>query len=280
MTPKDHQAGYARFKMDPELAPGIILVISPCRSGSTILLRVFSALGVESHFQPMKTALRWSLLGHDRHWSIQPNSGTRIMVKETLGPFVDAGCSFNPLQVLLEAGFPRAKLHVVILARDPLRTWASWYRFWPHRAPVANMIMSFRTTRQIQEQTKALGIASTCLVYDVFRDHPAESVFMRLCQRLDLEYSPLAIQGWEALPGFGEPGSNIVLPEEPEQFVTPGIHDGVKKATRFAYADNEQALAAIRPSDLEAIARSDLAAIYESWCTESADHLQLQVRAS
>lgn len=281
MTPDGHRPGYdaaqvaACIELDPELAPRIILVVSPCRAGSTVLLRVFSAIGLESHFQPMKNVLRWSLLGEDRRWAMPSGAGSCLMLKETLGPFTAAECSFNPLQVLVEAGFPGEKLHVLILGRDPLRTWASWYRFWPERAPVANMIQSFCTTRQIQEQTKALGIGSTCLVFDVFRDHSAETVVRRLCERLDLGYSPLAIQGWDSLPGFGEPGSNIVLPQEPEQFVTPRIHDRVKHATHFAYGHDEPALAAVRPSDSEAIAGSGLAAIYAAWCDECGEDLQL-----
>ncbi len=275
MTLKKQATGYAYLEMAPALVPKIILVVSPCRSGSTILLRVFGASGVESYFQPMKNALRWSLMGNNRPWSIPSNSSSRIMVKETLGPYVDAECLFNPLQVLLDAGFPPEKLHVVILGREPLKTWASWNRYWSDRVPVANMIMAFRTANKILEQAKTLGITSTCLVYDLFKDYSPEIVFKNVFKRLGLEYSPLAIQGWEALPNFGQPGSHIVLADEPERFVTPGIHDKVNSAKQFTYADSDPVLASLKPSDLEAIAQSDLAVIYKSWLEESIADLQL-----
>ncbi len=266
-----------RVAFDPKFTPRIILVISPCRSGSTVLLRVFSGIGVESHFQQLKNLLRWSLLGQDKNWTVPSSAGQDLLLKETIGPFTEAECLFNPLQVMLDVGFPKEKLHVVILGRGPPTTWASWYGYWPDRAPMVNMIQAFVTTRQIQEQARELGIATTCLVFEAFRDNPPEKVFRSLFQRLGLVYSPLAIQGWDASPGFGAPGSNIVLPIEPESFITPGIHDRVKNATQFAYAPNEQALADIRPFDRDAIASSGLPAIYESWRNESETHLQLQI---
>lgn len=278
----EHTAAHVatRVAFDPKFAPRIILAVSPCRSGSTVLLRAFGGIGVESHFQQLKNLLRWSLLGQDQSWTIPSSAGPDLLMKETIGPFTEAECAFNPLQVMLDVGFPTEKLHVVTLGRAPLITWASWYGFWPDRAPMANMIKAFVTTNQIQEQARVLGIASTCLVFEAFRDNAPEAVFRSLFQRLGLVYSPLAIQGWDASPGFGAPGSNIVLPVEPDRFITPGIHDRVKNASQFAYTANERALSDIKPTDRDAIVSSRLPAIYESWRKKSVENLQLNINGA
>ncbi|NOR51464.1 MAG: hypothetical protein GQ470_02490, partial [Gammaproteobacteria bacterium] len=120
----------------------IILSISPCRSGSTVILRAFGALGVESHLQPLKNLLRWRSLGKRHCWQPRDNALKLIYIKETLGPFTEAETRFDPLSLLLATGISAERVSLLVLGRLPLETWASWRLWWPERTSIELFIDS------------------------------------------------------------------------------------------------------------------------------------------
>ena len=74
-----------RIKIDDNKnIPDIILTIGHCRSGTTALLRLFGATGIDSYFQPIKTILRWLLQDEDKEmahtWTIP--KGRLIYVRQ------------------------------------------------------------------------------------------------------------------------------------------------------------------------------------------------------
>jgi len=264
-----------RIHFDPQSTAPIILSVSPCRSGTTILLRVFGASGVQAHFQQLKNILRWLLQGKEFSWKVPQQPTNRIFLKETLGPFTRTESQFNPLEALLNAGFPKEKLHVIIIGREPMVTWSSWYQFWKNKTCVDYFIDTYKTTEKIRQQVKELGISSSFLIYECFQQSPIDEVFQKLFKRLNIKYSSSTISGWDHFPAFGEPGSNIVLPKEPEPFITPGIHDPVEKASAFVFKLRQFDSSRLDQDDIKMIKTSGVLEIHQQWLEQCEQKLQI-----
>ncbi|MDR3573388.1 MAG: hypothetical protein P4L50_05995 [Anaerolineaceae bacterium] len=104
-----------------------VIILSPCRSGSTALLNAFVMAGWDGIFQPVKTALR-------RHF-VQDNTPVRInasgalfAIKESLGPYNPAEIYYDPLRVLQEKGLTTPETHLVVLLRKPEDCLLSWIK--------------------------------------------------------------------------------------------------------------------------------------------------------
>lgn len=244
----------------------VILSVSPCRSGTTALLRVFSGAGIESYFQELKNLLRWKLHGQKFHWFFPHTEVSTIFMKETLGPFTEAEARFDPLEVLLKAGVPPTKLHLLTYGRDPIHTWTSWNHWWGTRTNVNHLISSYQTTERIRTQACLSGIASTTLVYEMFRDFDVTTIMQRLFARLEIPFASNAVSNWSDLPAMDSVVSNISDFKEPVEFSTPHIHDEIDQASGFIYYPplNDR-LECLRPEDVEAIRKSRLAHIYHTW---------------
>ncbi|MEZ4736546.1 MAG: hypothetical protein R3E79_56390 [Caldilineaceae bacterium] len=262
----------------PGELPQIILSVSPCRSGTTVMLRVFGAMGVQSHFQPLKNVLRWQLEGEHRPWSMTAGAHRTIFLKETLGPYTQEESTFNPLQLLLNAGVPPEKLHILIHGRHPLATWVSWRRWWFGQTALDYFIAAYQTTAQIQQQAQAMGLPLTTLVYEAFAEQPPATVVAKLAARMQLNYTDHAIAHWQDLPAFGTAGSNILLPVEPPRFITPTIHDHIYAAEALHYHTIEDAaLTAIPVAEQQEIARTGALALYKQWYEQCLADLALRL---
>ncbi len=270
---------------DPERVSRVILSVSPCRSGTTVFLRVFGYAGIESHYQELKNILRWRLHGEEIKWQVPQRQGDTIYLKETIGPHTEIESRFNPLDVLLRAGFPPEKLHVVILGRAPLSTWSSWYEWWGKEATrVENFILSYTTTDQVRRQARRQGIPLTTLIYEAIRDNDAETVVSSLFKRLDVPYSTAAVGGWRNLSPFGAPGSNVILPARPPSYHSwgredsaPYLHARAEKSAGLAYFSREKRICDLRADDVGKIAAAGLAEIYEKWRTACERDLGVEV---
>ena len=238
---------------------------------------MFGAAGVESHFQQLKNILRWQLQGRDVQWQIPQRPGDTVYLKETLGPYTGAEAQFNPLDVLLSAGLPPEKLHVLIVGRAPFSTWASWYEWWGAVTSVDTFILAYDTTERIRRQGHSQEIPVTTCVYEAIRDNGPETVVRNLFQRLDVPYSAIAVGGWDRMPRFGAPGSNIVLPEEPPIFITPNIHENVARSNRLAYRSRDGCIRGLKEQDVSRIIDAGLPAIYETWRTACEETLQVSI---
>lgn len=277
LRPVPHREVAARIRLDPEHAAPVILSVSPCRSGSTVMLRVFGYAGVPSYFQPLKNLLRWAMLGETCDWTL-PSAVHPIFVKETLGPFTVAESRFDPLKALLDAGLSPERLRLLVIGRRPDDTWISWQRFWRGRTCLANLIIAYRTTEKIRLASLALGIPTTHLVYEALRDHPPEIVIQRLFARLGVPYTRSAVSGWQRLPGYGEPGSNVILPREPPELVTPGIHDKPIRSLRYAFSPTPMIPTDADLDDIERLCRSQAMGIYRSLASQCCSDLRLDLQ--
>ena len=183
--------------------------------------------------------------------------------------------TLNPLRVLLDAGYPPEKLHILITGREPLHTWASWATYWKKVTNLERFILAYKTTEMIRGMAYEHGIPVTCYVYEMFINNPVENVFKKLFQRLDLVYTPYAISAWDKLPAFGTQGSNIVLPEEPLPFITKNLHTSVEKASCFTYNNKSKRPQLLPEEDIEIIRHEGLFDIYDIWSEYCQNDLEI-----
>ncbi len=245
-------------------ATPLILAVSPCRSGSTVMLRVFGASGIPAHFQPLKNTLRWAMQGEPWRWDV-PEGNTPVFIKETLGPYTLLEATFDPFELLRAVKYPLEKLRVVIIGRDPLYAWASWYQNWGAKTNVEIMIAAFRQVEAIRQEVQEAGLSAVHFVYEAVRDFGPEAAIRGLFGQLGLPYSELAIKGWGDLPAYGTPGSNIICDLEPPPFVVPHIHDRVEQAEELVFYAGSDPLKVCMPEDLEKIRASGVSNLFDAW---------------
>ena len=223
-----------RIKIDDHKnIPDIILTIGPCRSGTTALLRLFGATGIDSYYQPIKTILRWLLQDEDKEmahtWTIP--KGRLIYVKETIGPYTSIESSLNPLTILSgivnDYDIIKRKIKILITGREPSDTWYSWRTYFadkniPIETLFNNFIQAYRTVEEIRQEAIKNGMKVIHFVYEA-NQYP-EVAAASLFKKLGIENPPV-LYGWNSLPEMGTEGSNIFLPDEPQPFIVEGIHD-------------------------------------------------------
>jgi hypothetical protein len=122
-----------------------IVILSPCRSGSTALLNAFAIGGWQSIYQPIKGALRRTLAGDDSPVVIDAVSPC-VIIKETLGPYLPAEVNYDPLGVLMQKGISPRSLNVVALMRKPEECLASWMRSFKEGVDLSLFGAAYTTT--------------------------------------------------------------------------------------------------------------------------------------
>lgn len=250
-------------------SPQIILSVSPCRSGTTVMLRVFSAVGISSYYQPLKTILRWNAIGSNISWQVPQNSCVPIYIKETLGPNTKIETTFDPLSILLTAGFQPEKIQLLVIGREPLHTWASWLTCWKGDAAIDNFISSYITTERIKQMALKHSIQVTTMVYELFRDYSPERVIKNLFQRLGIEYHPIAVKGWDNLPQFGAVGSNVYMLDQHPIFFDPNMIKCAKTSSELTYISRNYEVNNLDKVDLRQIEDNNLFSIYHDWMSNT-----------
>jgi len=251
--------------LDPRRAPQIILTVSPVRCGSTALMRVFAAAGIQAHFQELKNVLRWLMAGSVYNFHVPKSNKRIIMLKETLGPYTALECEFNPLRVLLEAGLSPDKLHLVILGRSIEQTWISWKNLWKDAVTPELFAKAYLTTEKIRLEAKQRGVRSSCLCLEIFEGANGDVVFEKFFGRLQINYPPGAAKGWQKLPAFGAPGSNIIFPVEPEAFSMPEGLVKTIQSRQFSYLSKKACENSIDEAARKIMVQNGLFDIYDNW---------------
>ena len=250
---------------DPQCTPKLILGVGPARSGSTVMMRVFGASGIEAHFQQLKNILRWLIQAGEYSFNLPQTPERTLFLKETIGPYSNQEAAFNPLTALLETGYPPEKLQLFIIGRHPLSTWASWKHWFGQNTSLELFKIANQTAENIRRQAVQQGLQTTTLAYEILNEQLPEIVFSRLFARFGIPFSSAACGGWDILPAFGDPGSNIVLPEEPEIFVVPHVHDRASKTPALIYYPSEKAIWDLPEEECDWIESNGLFSIYAEW---------------
>ena len=244
-----------RFSAVPEK---VILCLSPCRSGSTALLRAFTAVGFPAYLQPIKAGIRCMLSNAEVAISI--NHTGEIFIKETLGPYYDAEASFDPVEILSQSGLAEDRIAPFILIRDPYSTWHSTKKLaTDHVASFDVFVMAYRQLEKIYNRLQASG--RNVPIIDLGAEHPERSL-RQLFERLSIPYSERAVDGWQVLSSIHDPKSGIILGNDPPGYIADSVYERVTRSTGLRKLDT------ISPDELpademRAIAMSDILKIYD-----------------
>lgn len=209
-----------------------------CRVGSTALTNLFGVAGLPSYFQPVKVVLRHLLVGSAGvPWPVpSAKDQPHIFCKEMAGPYVLAESLFQPLQPLLEAGYPAEKLHFIMLDRDPASSLASWLEKWSERIPedrlIQNYIVATLNSLRVEDFAARHGIPVTHYVYEASKE-ATESV-RTLFERLGLthRFAESAVTEWNERGKIESTSSGITFMSEPPVYTVKGIH-GSDTAYRY-----------------------------------------------
>jgi hypothetical protein len=200
------------------------------RVGSTALNNLFGLAGLPSYYQPIKALLRHRLQGgRGPGWSIpRADRQPYIFSKEVAGPYLLAECLYNPVRILVDAGFPAARMHVLLLDRRPLDCLASWYEKWSDRVPqerlLRHQILASLNVCRIEATARRLGIPVTHFVYELSREAvgAARALFIRL--GLADRFHEEVVTDWKDHGDLDTDETGVIYPDEPAIFAVPGLH--------------------------------------------------------
>jgi hypothetical protein len=247
--------------------PTLILILGKCRVGSTPLANLFGLAGIPTIYQPLKTALRHALSGEQLPpWRLADDPV--MVIKETAGPYVFPECCFNPLKVLLEAGYPAERLKVVFLERDPCLTFDSWLRHWSERCLPEALLTNFALASLNVQHVEGFAIDAQVerhhFAYDLSQIGPV--VIPRLFERLGLlsHYDPAILANW--MPGDSHVGSNtgITYSAQPENYTIQGVH---AQQPYFGYIERQPHR--LQPHQIHLIQASGLVTLHQRFLEQA-----------
>jgi len=245
--------------------PTLFSAWGKARVGSTALINLFGIAGLPAYFQPVKAILRHRLTGGAGDpWILPPPAeAPYILSKDVAGPYLLAECLYIPLQLLVEAGYPPDKLHLIVLDRDPAHSLASWLAKWSDRLPeerlLRNYVLAASNVARVTGYARRNGIPVTHYVYEASRD--AVGSVRALFRRLGLadRFTEQAVTDWADKGQLDSDNSRIIHPREPAVYFVPGLH-----ASDTAYRYRERPAAAVTEAHLELLARSGVQELYRA----------------
>lgn len=212
----------------PENPPKLIMIVGPCRTGTTALANNFVKAGITSYMQPIKSMRRALELGGEiAPWNIKQED--YAITKETIG--VDTPADFfDPVQILLDLGYPKEKLVLIPIIRDPRQTYVSWKCLWG-KADLQKFIQSYELILQIKNKAEHIGIKTIPYVHEVIRDNSVGAVVTKLFQELSLSINQRnTTDGWGA---FKNGGDHLRFYDDPpERFIAE-----IQRREAYEYQD-------------------------------------------
>lgn len=236
--------------------PMLYFASGKARVGSTALSNLFGMTGMPSYYQPLKAILRDALVGQPLTPWIVPSATAepRIFSKETIGPYVLAESMFNPLQLLIEAGYPRNWLHLIMLDREPASALASWLDKLISRAPgptlLRHYVIAALSAARVASYVSQQGVPVTHYVYEVSKE-PVSSVRV-LFDRLGLSssFTENAVTSWRE-PGQAQANNaRVIFPNEATIYKVPNLH-----TSDSAYRYQRRVTASLSEAQLDVLER-------------------------
>lgn len=261
--------------------PMLFFACGKARVGSTALSNLFGMIGMPSYYQPLKAVLREALVDQPlTPWTVPlATDQPRIFSKETIGPYVLAESLFNPLQLLIEAGYPPNRLHLIVLDREPASSLASWLDKLISRAPedilVKHYVVSALSVVRVASYARQQGVPVTHYVYEVSKE--ALSSVRLLFDRLGLGSSFIesAVTSWED-PGQTEArNARVIFPREAAIYKVPNLH-----TSDSAYRYQPRATALLSDLQLKILERCGINDAYRRSVAECVRDLGLSTTTS
>ncbi len=245
--------------------PTLYCAWGKARVGSTALANLFGVAGLPSFYQPIKTTLRYQLTGAPAPiWQLQQGlDGVALFCKDVAGPYLLAECLYVPLQILIEAGYPADRIHLVMLDRDPVATFSSWLRKFGDRVPgerlVEHFVLASLNGGRVAAYAARQGVPVTHYVHEASRD-PVGSI-RALFARLGLggRFTQAAVTDWTGQGQLGGPGARLIRADQPAAYALPGIH-----GTETGYGYRRAAVEAVTDAHRALIARHGLDQAYRA----------------
>jgi hypothetical protein len=197
------------------------------------------------------------------------------VIKETYGPYLRDECYLDPLEILLEAGYPQEEIHVVALLRAPGPTLSSWREWWP-TVPVDNFVRAYRHAGGRRAAAMVCGMNVTTYVYEVLQHYPSEVVMRNLFEALEIDYSEAAVD-WRHAASSEAASSQVVLSDDPPRFMAEGILEGLWKAPAYAFVPRDTRN--LTAADLSLIGRSGLQQLYADFKIACEKDLGIRIEA-
>jgi hypothetical protein len=260
--------------------PRVIVGWGKCRVGSTALTNLFGIAGAPSYYMPVKTAMRHRLLeGQAAPWAVTHAAKSPfVFAKEMAGPYLLIECLFNPLEVLVKAGYPASLIDLVVLERDPARSLDSWLNKWTERVGADKLLQHYvlatLNAGRIRAYAAAHGIRTTHFVYEASR-LPMLTVG-RLFDRLGIGefFSAHVVDDWAEKGALSSDKSLIIYPEEPAPYVVPGLH-----ASEQRYQYKERATSLVSAEHVAFLGKHRIADCFMHAALACADELGLDADA-
>lgn len=169
--------------------PRIVLLYGPCRSGTTAIFKSFSEVMPISYYQPIKSLMRYG-----NPTFVIESKPEPVFIKETLGPWRDQECFYNPWQFLIDAGIPAKNISLVPIIREPIRTFDSWKRTF-EATDLNRFIDTYAHFLKIHEESIRLGMDVYPIYYEQLQSS-AEDTMTSVLEFLDIEYKDSVIN-WD-----------------------------------------------------------------------------------
>lgn len=206
----------------PANPPELILVVGPCRTGTTALGNVFARLGLISYMQPIKSMRRAVEEGAPIvDWTIDKEAKV-VFSKETLGAKTEAEF-FDPVAELLKVGYPAKKIHLIGTCREPRATLGSWVQMWGN-VPMSGFVESYKLIEKIMKRSQKLGVRTTHYVQEAIGTNNPDLVLDRLFKRSSLKAGGHAAD-WKGGAVFGQDDSKAVFFDRPPDRFVAGVKE-------------------------------------------------------
>ncbi|MEE3627713.1 sulfotransferase family protein [Nitrospirillum sp. BR 11752] len=249
------------------------------RVGSTALANLFGVAGLPSYYQPTKAIMRHVLAaGTPGPWVVPlADQAPHIFCKDVAGPYLTAECLYVPLRMLIEAGYPASRLHLVVLDRQPLHGLASWLRKWSHRMGreqlMENFVIASLNAVRVAAYARRQGVPVTHYVYEATRQPvpAAKALFSRV--GLGDRFTPEMVTHWQRMDSLDGAGSSVIFPDEPDAYAAPGLHHQAGGVASYGYQDRDRG--SVTDADLDLLHRFGVEEVYQRHAEACARDLDL-----
>ncbi|WP_352161018.1 sulfotransferase domain-containing protein [Pseudomonas brassicacearum] len=102
-----------------------VLILGPCRSGTTFLFNALASSHYIGIFQPLKHILRCEHMKIDPTISLRDFVGKRLVLKEAFGPYLASEATYDPVE-LLANNLSLKKILLITILRNPIDCLSSW----------------------------------------------------------------------------------------------------------------------------------------------------------
>lgn len=245
--------------------PMLYFACGKARVGSTALSNLFGMTGMPSYYQPLKAMLRDAMVDRPlAPWTIPSAADSPcIFSKETIGPYVLAESLFNPLKLLIEAGYPPHRLHLIALDRAPASALASWLDKLISRVSegtlLAHYVIAALSAARVSSYAREHDVPITHYVYEVSKE-PISSVRV-LFDRLGLSgsFAEDTVTCWQQ-PGDGHAtNARVIFPSEAPIYKVPNLH-----TSDSAYRYQSRATSTLTDAQLGLLERCGINDVYRA----------------